>query len=423
MTELENLTVNAQDYATRLKTSEICYGEIPPPPPGIKKGDTVYRIKNNWNYVGIVTDARMKGGRKAAMVMWYERTNQLSKTKEKRINQTNEEKNNFGWPGIAPINNRSLVDNDGWVNIKYLKIKESCSSNTSSCKETCKDKVRNILLKYPPPLDCVQTAWSSWSNCTKSCNSKYPNSIGAGTRTKTRSIIFKPQYGGKACGPNTRTKKCNNVVCLDTKNFKDLDMPPLHENFTNIKEGLKGKCEGDCNRDSDCKSGLICFQRNGDERVPGCKNEGVGKKGWDYCVDKNYKKSQEDVPPPAWVKGQRYGHRGRDYRGKRNWTTTGRDCQKWTDQWPHRHSRAPFPKRCISGRYSINRPCRAWVSRWGWCGWSYWHRWRGTKCYGGSYQNKGTDGAGNNYCRNPDNEPGGVWCYTKDRRKRWEYCR
>ena len=27
-----------------------------------------------------------------------------------------------------------------------------------------------------------------------------------------------------------------------------------------------------------------------------------------------------------------------------------------------------------------------------------------------------------NYCRNPDNEPEGVWCYTTSPRQRWEYC-
>ena len=27
-----------------------------------------------------------------------------------------------------------------------------------------------------------------------------------------------------------------------------------------------------------------------------------------------------------------------------------------------------------------------------------------------------------NYCRNPDGEPCGPWCYTEDPAKRWEYC-
>ena len=50
----------------------------------------------------------------------------------------------------------------------------------------------------------------------------------------------------------------------------------------NLGSKAYGLCEGDCDKDSDCSSGLTCFQRDGDEPIPGCF--GSGKKGSDYCV-------------------------------------------------------------------------------------------------------------------------------------------
>lgn len=36
-------------------------------------------------------------------------------------------------------------------------------------------------------------------------------------------------------------------------------------------------CEGDCDDDSECKSGLKCFQRSSSEdQVPGCAIGGIG---------------------------------------------------------------------------------------------------------------------------------------------------
>ena len=43
-----------------------------------------------------------------------------------------------------------------------------------------------------------------------------------------------------------------------------------------------GMCQGDCDKDSDCQDGLICFQREGYTPIPGCT--GDGEKDWDYCV-------------------------------------------------------------------------------------------------------------------------------------------
>jgi len=52
--------------------------------------------------------------------------------------------------------------------------------------------------------------------------------------------------------------------------------------------GALGICQGDCDDDSDCALGLICFERENDEAVPFCP--GTGPPGKDYCT----------IPPPDW---------------------------------------------------------------------------------------------------------------------------
>jgi len=71
---------------------------------------------------------------------------------------------------------------------------------------------------------------------------------------------------------------------------------------------------------------------------------------------------------------------GAYYSGTLNKTESGRTCQNWTSQSPHRHDRTPWN-----------------------------HRFRHKRL------------GNHNYCRNPDGESR-IWCYTTDRRKRWEKC-
>ena len=66
------------------------------------------------------------------------------------------------------------------------------------------------------------------------------------------------------------------------------------------------------------------------------------------------------------------GKAGDDYKGKVAKTTSGLECQMWSEQRPHKH-------------------------RFG-------------------------DLGEHNFCRNPDGWPHGVWCYTIDKKKRWELC-
>jgi len=67
------------------------------------------------------------------------------------------------------------------------------------------------------------------------------------------------------------------------------------------------------------------------------------------------------------------------YRGVQSKTRSGKTCQKWTVQSPQHHTRTES-----------------------------------------EYPDKGL--GDHNYCRNPDGEPDGIWCYTTEAGTRWEYC-
>lgn len=67
------------------------------------------------------------------------------------------------------------------------------------------------------------------------------------------------------------------------------------------------------------------------------------------------------------------------YRGSVTTTVGGKTCQKWTEKSPHDHSYTPD-----------------------------------------NYPDFGL--GDHNYCRNPSESSGGIWCYTTDPDTRWEYC-
>jgi len=94
------------------------------------------------------------------------------------------------------------------------------------------------------------------------------------------------------------------------------------------------------------------------------------KKRWEYCDTR--KCGDETLR----------GWRSINYRGCQNKTKTGYTCQRWDKDTPHNRNNK-------------------------------------TK----KHYRKGERGLGtHNYCRNPDDSGGGIWCYTDDKNKRWEYC-
>lgn len=104
-----------------------------------------------------------------------------------------------------------------------------------------------------------------------------------------------------------------------------------------------------------------------------------------YCYSKKHieeinkrKSSRDKMFSKNYYNEALTGIKGSGYRGKQNVTVSGRTCQKWTEQTPHKHTITPS-----------------------------------------NYPNYGL--GEHNYCRNPNNEET-IWCYTNKADKRWEYC-
>jgi len=74
---------------------------------------------------------------------------------------------------------------------------------------------------------------------------------------------------------------------------------------------------------------------------------------------------------------------GREYMGTLSTTVNGRTCQAWASNTTHEPNSA--------AQNDANYP-------------------------------DGSRAAANNYCRNPDSDPVGPWCYTTDPDVRWEAC-
>jgi len=159
----------------------------------------------------------------------------------------------------------------------------------------------------------------------------------------------------------SRWPNCNNVSCGKgtLKQFKE-------------KCSDNKKCDGFSwtkGKNSDSSRGSGCLKYS-------CKASQEGRNGFGYGSHGYWAKGIGGKKCDERIRGWRQN----GYRGCANKTVSGRKCQKWTVQWPHRHSRTPW-----------------------------------------KYRGKGL--GNHNYCRNPDGESGGIWCYTTDRRKRWEHCK
>jgi len=93
---------------------------------------------------------------------------------------------------------------------------------------------------------------------------------------------------------------------------------------------------------------------------------------------KPHNKYKCDIQRSCFEREKLLNDNGESYRGYQDRTVSGKRCQKWTDQAPHKHSNTPSSK-------------------------------------------PGKGLGDHNYCRNPDGSDT-IWCYTNDYNKKWEFC-
>jgi len=58
------------------------------------------------------------------------------------------------------------------------------------------------------PVDCVVSAWSKYNTCSHSCSDEF----GIGTQMRTRKVVTKPAFGGKACLHQKENRVCNDHI-------------------------------------------------------------------------------------------------------------------------------------------------------------------------------------------------------------------
>ncbi|KAB0404656.1 hypothetical protein E2I00_017569 [Balaenoptera physalus] len=207
-------------------------------------------------------------------------------------------------------------------------------------------------------------------------------------------------------------------------------------------------------RNPDGETGPWCYTTNSEVR-------------WEYCTIPSCESSplsaehlDAPVPPEQTPVAQDcYQGNGQSYRGTSSTTVTGRKCQSWSSMIPHRHQKTPANhpnavrwefcnlKKCSETQEQVTKfptvdqvpsiedpseadcmfgtgkgyrgkkattvagvPCQEWAAQ------------EPHKHNIFTPEANPRAGLEKNYCRNPDGDINGPWCYTTNPRKLFDYC-
>ncbi|CAH1791206.1 unnamed protein product [Owenia fusiformis] len=294
---------------------------------------------------------------------------------------------------------------------------EACTNSETVVEQVIRDLGQQICLNHSASSEL--TGYIEW----------------AGLRKFDITDCKQDKLGSQYMGKISRT--VNGIPCQRW----DSQSPHSH-GITTVPDGSLAAADNFCRNPDNETGGPWCYTTDPNER-------------WDYCgvplctVDVNDCKQDK---------------LGTQYMGKISVTVNGRQCQRWDSQSPHSHSitTVPFGSLAASENFCRNPDGE---SRGPWCyttdpneRWEYCEvpfctvdtldckydilgagyvgevsrTVNGIPCQRWDSQSPHSHGiatvpddslaAAENFCRNPDNESGGPWCYTTDPNKRWEYC-
>ncbi|CAG2244656.1 Plasminogen,Hepatocyte growth factor [Mytilus edulis] len=255
---------------------------------------------------------------------------------------------------------KAKYQGDGVKSCEKLKRKPPKCRNKCHKKAMCRKGKCVCQSKYQGDgvKSCKKAKKSAYFGCYQDHSKRIlPKDVLTDKRmTVQKCRQFCGKKGFKYAGvENGNACFCGDVLRKDKKRKESDCKTPCSGNKQQICGGpwrisiytaQTSKCRNKCHKKAKCRKGkCVCKGKYQGDGVKSCKK----------------------------VKHCRKTAKGTEYKGRISLTQTGRTCQYWERQYPHKH------------RFSI------------------------------SFKKE------HNYCRNPDNS-GQPWCYTNDPTTRWEYC-
>ena len=183
---------------------------------------------------------------------------------------------------------------------------DSCDYLGFSCNGGCETPGSDPNLNHNPttsPNNHEEATWGKPNSCDHSCDYLgWSCDGGCETPLSDPNLNHNP-----TTSPNNQAapKPVPSLVDVDGTAYN----PSNHKPGANGANGLL-ECHGDCNSDSDCLGTRKCFQRSGNEPVPGCASFGSGdKSGYDFCyydlcsIELSSNHPSEDTSAGACISG------------------------------------------------------------------------------------------------------------------------